>query len=527
MVSSHGHRVDTLYHMLGIPEATDGQKMPASTRLNQPISAPGALLPQEVALAGTNWLNRARHYAVFSPAWYRYRSIAVLGVVTAVCLLAVCLWIEAMSPAQAAFQIGGWAGVGRIAMLVLVPLYLLCLFGPGLAVAVRQRSLAPRLEAPAIVFVILGSIGGAAALGAALAAHYEKPWFDSQTGILTTSTLPFLKFNFNYEVSVGGRTMTIGPDIDKKYRPDYIPPAPAPMEKSIDGKVGEIENMIREVNRIRSETNGPTKITFPGKTTTIVSRIDYGPAIGAGLIVCMICWIGGVFDLFAYFFQRNRIVEVLQREEVKRAQIARNVAELRLTVLAAQIEPHFLFNTLASVRSAITTDPQRATHIVDHMVSFLRSTIPQMREDAISKTVDLSSQMESVRSYLALMHERIPRLQFSVSTEAGLDSAQLPPLMLISLVENAVKHGVEPKVGPARVDVTARRRGFGEGAQLELVVCDDGAGFGDAVSGDGIGIANIQERLRTLFGQSADLSLKALPGGGVAAILRLPLSFDS
>lgn len=486
------------------------------------MRAPGGLLPQEVSLAGTNWLNRARHYAVFSTAWYRYRSIAVLGVVTAVCLL-----IGAMSPAQAAFQIGGWAGVGRIAMLVLVPLYLLCLVGPGLAVAVRQRSLAPRLEAAAIVFVILVAIAGLAALATALAARYEQPWFDPNTGILTASSLPFVGANINFEMSGGGQTMTMSPDIDQKYRPNYTPPAAAATEKSIEYKVADLNGITSEINRIRAQTNGPTKFTFSGKTTTKVLRIDYGPALRTGLIVCTICWIGGVFDLFAYFFQRNRIVDVLQREEVKRTQAARNMAELRLSILAAQIEPHFLFNTLASVRSAIATDPQRATHIVDHMVNYLRSTIPQMRDDAMNVTVHLSSQMESVRSYLALMHERIPRLQFSVSSEAGLDAAQMPPLMLISLVENAVKHGVEPKIGAAHVDVTARRIDADGGLQLEVSVTDDGVGFGDTTSGNGIGLSNIQERLRTLFGASASLALRALPGGGVAAVLRLPLSFGA
>ena len=150
-----------------------------------------------------------------------------------------------------------------------------------------------------------------------------------------------------------------------------------------------------------------------------------------------------------------------------------------------------------------------------------------MRNDVASATVNLASQLASVRSYLALMHERIPRLQFSVESEAGLDTAQLPPLMLISLVENAVKHGVEPKIGAARVDVMARRVEGDAGLQLEVSVVDDGVGFGDTTSGDGIGLANIQERLRTLFGASASLSLKALPGGGVAAILWLPLSLGA
>lgn len=496
--------------------------MQARSPLNKSVRASGGLLPQEVTLASTNWLNRARHYAVFSPTWYRHRSIAVLAVVTAGCIL-----VSVLSPVSTMWKFYGGSNIGAIAIIVLVPLYLLCLVGPGLAVVVRQRSLAPHLEAAIIVFVILGAIAVFVGLATALGTRYERPAFDPTTGILTTKSLPALKAKVNFEVSGGGHTFEAGPEIDKKYRPEYI--SPKRPEKSIDEQLAEIRQIMSKWGMSEGPESVNGKMTFTAKGTTAPTHksLDYGPAIGWGMVLGAIGWIGGLFDLFAYFFQRNRIVDVLQREEVRRAQAARNAAELRLSVLAAQIEPHFLFNTLASVRSAIATDRQRATHIVDHMVNYLRSTIPQMRDDALNVTVNLLSQMESVRSYLALMHERIPRLQFSVGSEAGLDTAQMPPLMLISLVENAVKHGIEPKIGAAHVEVTARRVDGECGLQLEVSVTDDGVGFGDTTSGDGIGLSNIQERLRTLFGASASLALKTLPGGGVAAILRLPLSFEA
>jgi len=245
------------------------------------------------------------------------------------------------------------------------------------------------------------------------------------------------------------------------------------------------------------------------------------------VMMFLMLWAAGLMDLVTYVRQRGRLTDVLEKQELRREQEARTSAEMRLSVLAAQVEPHFLFNTLASVRSAIVTDPQRATHIVDHMVDYLRSTIPQMRGDAVRTTVPLASQLDSARAYLALMHERIPRLAFSVASDADLANASIPPLMLISLVENAVKHGIEPKIGPARIEVRARRSDDGTEAALEVTVADDGVGFGNAVSGDGIGLANIQERLRSQFGASASLTLKALPDGGVAAILRLPLAFES
>ena len=252
---------------------------------------------------------------------------------------------------------------------------------------------------------------------------------------------------------------------------------------------------------------------------------DAGTATLALAIVLLLSWLGGLTDLVAFSRQRGKLDDALQAQALRRADAARGEAELRLSVLAAQVEPHFLFNTLASLRSAIVSDQARAANILDHLVDYLRSTIPQMRSDAASPSVSLATQLNAARAYLALMRERIPRLSFSVDAESGLDEAQVPPLMLISLVENAVKHGVEPKPGAAHIAVMARRITVSETDLLELSVSDDGVGFGNATGGSGIGLANIQERLGNLNRQQAKLVLRALPDGGVAAILHLPLRF--
>jgi hypothetical protein len=240
--------------------------------------------------------------------------------------------------------------------------------------------------------------------------------------------------------------------------------------------------------------------------------------------ILLVSWLGGITDLVAFVRQRGKLDDILRDQALRRADAARVEAELRLSVLAAQVEPHFLFNTLASVRSAIVSDQARAAAIVDHLADYLRATIPQMRHEAASGSVPLARQLDAARAYLALMHERMPRLGFAVEAEPGLETAQVPPLMLISLVENAVKHGVEPKAGPARITVSARRAMDAGIPLLELEVRDDGVGFGSATSGTGVGLANIQERLTGLYGNQAGLTLKALPEGGVAAILRLPLT---
>jgi LytS/YehU family sensor histidine kinase len=235
----------------------------------------------------------------------------------------------------------------------------------------------------------------------------------------------------------------------------------------------------------------------------------------------MLIYTGSGFDLWVFYRQRKKLAEAMQLQELQRAQDARREAELRLSVLVAQVEPHFLFNTLAGVRSAILTEPARATAIVDHLVDYLRATIPQMRDDGASVQGRLAQQLEAARAYLALMQARIPRLSFSV--ESDVEDAALPPLMLISLVENAVKHGVEPKIGPVHISLTARRMQRNDEEVLELTVADNGIGFGGTTSGSGIGLANIRERLESMFGKRASLQLNARAEGGIAAVIVLPL----
>ena len=206
--------------------------------------------------------------------------------------------------------------------------------------------------------------------------------------------------------------------------------------------------------------------------------------------------------------------------ELQRAQAQRREAELRLSVLAAQVEPHFLFNTLAGVRSAITTDPGRASDMIDHLVDYLRAAIPRLRSDGRAEAT-LGSQLDIVRAYLGLMQARMPRLAFRIEVAPELLGARCPPLMLISLTENAVKHGVEPKIGPVTITIDARRT---EDGRLAITVADDGAGFdAQGGSGGGLGLSNIRERLRQMHGELATLELRARPQGGVAATLTLPL----
>jgi signal transduction histidine kinase len=262
---------------------------------------------------------------------------------------------------------------------------------------------------------------------------------------------------------------------------------------------------------------GPDRATAqpqPDPALDVGARISTLVSLGL-----MTFWLAGGAALWGWRRERQALDALAAEQALTQAQAQRREAELRLSVLAAQVEPHFLFNTLAGVRSAIASDPARASDMIDRLVDYLRASIPRLRSDGrVQATV--GTQLDIVRAYLGLMAARMPRLQWSVNAPPELLRAHCPPLMLISLAENAIKHGVERKIGPARVDVSAERDDQG---RLVLTVSDDGPGFQPTAAGSGLGLANIRERLAQLYPGQAELLLKSRPSGGVAASLLLPL----
>jgi sensor histidine kinase YesM len=245
------------------------------------------------------------------------------------------------------------------------------------------------------------------------------------------------------------------------------------------------------------------------------------------LWVVLLSWWGGALDFRAYLKQRRELEEASIQEKLDRYKNERNQAQMRLSVLASQVEPHFLFNTLSGVRAAMLSDPARGVAIIDHLVDYLRSTIPQMRSDGNLTSTSVGNQFNSVRAYLGVIHMRIPRLSFTVECPPELSDCAVPPLMLISLVENAVKHGIEPKKGPVQITVKARKIKVSDQAnaeQLCLSVEDNGVGFGHSNSGSGIGLSNIRERLKHLYAGDASLELMMREEGGIEARILLPIS---
>ena len=190
------------------------------------------------------------------------------------------------------------------------------------------------------------------------------------------------------------------------------------------------------------------------------------------------------------------------------------VAEAQLQTLQAQVEPHFLFNTLAAVEHLAETDPPRAVIMLRHLIAFLRGSLPDMREQSTS----LGREADLCRSYLAIMQIRMEdRLAVSIDIPESLRGLSFPPMMLQSLVENAVKHGLEPKPEGGAIAISARL----QDGRLRVTVADTGLGIA-ANAPPGIGLGNIRDRLKRLYGNSAALVLAPNAPAGAHITIEIP-----
>lgn len=244
-----------------------------------------------------------------------------------------------------------------------------------------------------------------------------------------------------------------------------------------------------------------------------------GLAINVAALVVIYGLFGGGLALRAYFSEHRRWDEHRHVRELNALESRVHEADLRLGVLQAQVEPHFLFNTLASVRALVRQDPAQAEATLDALVDFLRATIPKLREDR-GLHATLGQQLDLCSSYLALMQVRMGgRLTYDVRADEALRATPFPPSLLITLVENAIKHGIEPRPGPGRIEIDAVR----DGDALRVQVRDDGAGLQPGLS-TGVGLANVREQLAARYGARAAFVLSpAAEGRGVCAEIRVPL----
>jgi signal transduction histidine kinase len=194
--------------------------------------------------------------------------------------------------------------------------------------------------------------------------------------------------------------------------------------------------------------------------------------------------------------------------------LRRQVAEAQLQTLQAQVEPHFLFNTLAAVEHLTETDPARATVMLKHLIAFLRGSLPDMREQNTS----LGREVDLCKSYLAIMQVRMEdRLTVSIDVPESLRGLSFPPMMLQSLVENSIKHGLEPKPEGGAIAISARLQEM----RLRVTVADTGLGIAENAP-QGIGLSNIRDRLKRLYGNSAALLLAPNAPAGAHITIEIP-----
>jgi two-component sensor histidine kinase len=224
---------------------------------------------------------------------------------------------------------------------------------------------------------------------------------------------------------------------------------------------------------------------------------------------------------------RNREYRALAANleaEARQSELSRQLAESKLKLLQSQVEPHFLFNTLGSAQQLAEKGAPEAARLISDLIRFLRAATPTLRD----QTTTMRQDADMVRAYLRIMHTRLGRrLQWSVTIPEELEDVAVPPGMLITLVENAIKHGIEPLAQGGRIEVTAQREGHAGTERIALRVADTGAGFAGGPGAGCIGLANVRERLALLFGERAFLETAANEPNGFVARLVLPLDQDS
>jgi two-component sensor histidine kinase len=201
--------------------------------------------------------------------------------------------------------------------------------------------------------------------------------------------------------------------------------------------------------------------------------------------------------------------------DLERSELERQASDARLHLLQAQVAPHFLFNTLANVQALVDAGSPQASAVLRSLVAYLRAAVPRLHEPATT----LGQELQLVQAYLELMHMRMPdRLQFALNVDEAARALRCPPMTLLTLVENAVKHGIDPGEEGGRIDVDVQKIG----ERCRVRVRDTGVGLQQAGNGLGTGLTTLRERLKLVFGDEAHLRLSEQAPHGVCAELEFP-----
>lgn len=267
-------------------------------------------------------------------------------------------------------------------------------------------------------------------------------------------------------------------------------------------------------------------LVLPVPVSARVFQGDAATDVVVFTLVGLALWVSAR-SVSRYTEQRQRLMEASLQAQKARSEAAereRELAQSQLMLLRAQVEPHFLWNTLAHVQHLIRKSPDEAGRMTGHLIQYLRAAVPQIRGDAST----LGAEMASVSAYLALMQIRMgDRLTVKVALAPTLETLPFAPLLIQTLVENAIKHGVEPKVGAVCVSVRTEIE-HADGTRLVVTVQDDGVGLqtAPATRGTGMGLRGVRERLKLLYGEGAVLTVTSAPGGGVIARMSVPMAWQ-
>jgi signal transduction histidine kinase len=220
--------------------------------------------------------------------------------------------------------------------------------------------------------------------------------------------------------------------------------------------------------------------------------------------------------IFFVKFRETRAAAALHKAEAERHLLSKQAIEAELKLMQAQVEPHFLFNTLASVQYLTETNPKEASALLGHLIDYLRAALPQLR----ASSTTLGKEVELVEAYLSILKMRLGgRMSFAIDIPPALKGHPFPPNLLISLVENAIKHGIEPAAAGGSITVSARH----DGESVVVSVADTGRGLSaTTTTGQGVGLTNVRERLAALYGTRGRFKLESLAPHGARATLALP-----
>ena len=295
-----------------------------------------------------------------------------------------------------------------------------------------------------------------------------------------------------------------------------VPPAPRPANSAVEINMDGLHlPPVIPLVPLAPETRADIHAKVAGD----VWRIGVGSALILTFIPLFV-----MLTIAKVYIGRSRRALAFADKKTQEAEISnvnRQVTEARLQALQAQVEPHFLYNTLANVQALTEVDPPAANQMVGHLIQYLRASLPKMRET--SSTV--GQEIERVRAYLNILKMRMgARLEFAIDVPEDLLTAPFPPMMLPSLVENAIKHGLEPLREGGRIDVVVTRIFTADGDRIRLQVKDTGKGLTDAPiqTGGGVGLSNLRERLLALYGDKARFTIESNNAQGVVATIELP-----